>query len=132
VAVVVGGVVSTRGGWESQPQGEGPQVGSFNESGRTEVIDLVEPSGNDWTPARNVRVVRVYWRAGYGDDSSVRFGGRWAETYTSDGAARRPSTLWKPTRPHPSNQTATGELPVLPLRRRLAWAVSGAGGAQWP
>ena len=41
----------------------------------------------------NVQAVRACGRAGYGDDSSVRFGGRWAETYTSDGATRRPSTL---------------------------------------
>jgi hypothetical protein len=41
-----------------------------------------------------VQAVRACGRAGYGDNSSVRFGGRWVETYTSDGATRRPSTLY--------------------------------------
>ena len=33
------------------------------------------------------------WKAGYGANSSVRFGGRWAETCFSDEVTRRPSTL---------------------------------------
>ena len=40
VAVVVGGFTSTQGGWESQPQGEGPQVGSFGVPRWTGVLDL--------------------------------------------------------------------------------------------
>jgi hypothetical protein len=40
VTVVVGGFTSTQGGWESQPQGEGPQVGSFDVPRWTEVLDL--------------------------------------------------------------------------------------------
>lgn len=98
VAIVVGGVASTQGAWESHVRGEGPQVGPFNASGWTEVIDLTEPPRNDWTPAPMVRAVRAYWRTRYGDNSSVRFGGRWAETYISDDATRRPSTLYSKPR----------------------------------
>jgi len=53
VAIVVGGVASAQGAWESHVQGEGLQVGPFNGPGGTEVLDLMEPFRNDWTPASN-------------------------------------------------------------------------------
>jgi integrase len=67
VAVVVGGVTTTQGARESHVQGEGPQVGPSNGSGRTEVLDLMEPSRDDWTPALMVQAVRACGRAGYGE-----------------------------------------------------------------
>ena len=40
-------------------------------------------------------------------------------------ALRRRERVWKLTRPHSSNQIATGEPPDLSHLRRLAWVVSG-------